>query len=410
MRLLTRLRRCRRTRAPASGSCSQYLGQAAASVELGSVTLTAGHLPGSRGASSAAKGPCRLPAHRRRPGRADAGCVRRIRMKRCEQAPSGASSPGYAVAVAQSAGRRRIAFTSLRRFLPASLRSFEPRVGFVGLRFGAGGRNASVSSSASRTRAASRLRCCDRYSDAVDGHPPSVRRWFSRASARDRRCSGTDGEPAEVEGELHPAVGRVHRLPAGTARPAETPRQLGFRDRHWLRAAAPHRSAHGRDSRGVLLQDGVRLRADLRDAPAAASIARLGTAHQEARRQGVAGAGDVADRAGTGARWSPTPSITNVAAGRPLLEHQTPSPRRRTQAPPRRRSVVAVGRWSPPTRLVREHHRRAQRLPQARGTARRRTRGSSRADDRSTATRVPASRAVAATSRIGFGSGARSSA
>src|SRR5258708_3177296 len=83
--------------------------------------------------------------------------------------------PGYS-----PVGLRR-RFVLARRCLAASLRSTDALVGFVGRRGGAGGAVASVSSSESLAAAASRLRNCDRCSDAATVITPFVSR---RASAR----------------------------------------------------------------------------------------------------------------------------------------------------------------------------------------------------------------------------------
>ena len=93
--------------------------------------------------------------------------------------------------LAQSRTRPRIDFTCARRRFPSTRRRCEPLVGFVGTRVRGGGPSASRSWSASRTRAATRLRCCERCSEAL-----TTSRGPSRLTARARWVSVSDGEPA----------------------------------------------------------------------------------------------------------------------------------------------------------------------------------------------------------------------
>jgi len=63
------------------------------------------------------------------------------------------------------------------------------RLGRVGRRLGGGGATAAERISAIRSNAASRLRSCDRCSDAVTVSTPSTRRPARRSNAR-VRCTG----------------------------------------------------------------------------------------------------------------------------------------------------------------------------------------------------------------------------
>lgn len=76
----------------------------------------------------------------------------------------------------QSTGLLRSALVWLRRFFPANRRSRAPREGLVGRRFGAGGASALLRTSTSLARAASRFRCCDRYSEAEIVRTPATSR------------------------------------------------------------------------------------------------------------------------------------------------------------------------------------------------------------------------------------------
>lgn len=67
-------------------------------------------------------------------------------------------------------------------------RCCDPRVGFVGRRFGASGASAAATRSASFDRAIPRLRSCDRSSAATTVIVPSTMRGASR-SRRRMRCS-----------------------------------------------------------------------------------------------------------------------------------------------------------------------------------------------------------------------------
>ena len=86
--------------------------------------------------------------------------------------------------------------TSERRCLAASLRSLAERLGLVGRRVLGGGAVAAVSSAVSRLSAASRLRSCDRCSDALTVSTPSVRRPASACSARFRSTGPSARERA----------------------------------------------------------------------------------------------------------------------------------------------------------------------------------------------------------------------
>ena len=186
----------------------------------------------------------------------------------------------------QSTGRRRSALVWLRRDLPASRRSLEPRVGRVGRRVGAAGALASVSSSASRARAACRLRCCERYSDAAIVSTPSTSRWSSRDEQPLPDPLGQRRGPPYVEGQLDPRVGGVHRLPAGTAGAAEPPGQLLGRD---LDAPEGERTVHARRDR------------------------RLGAAAGHAARRGLHGEVDAADEVAGGQRVPGAGHVDDVA-------------------------------------------------------------------------------------------------
>src|SRR3954470_1639471 len=84
----------------------------------------------------------------------------------------------------QSSGRPRRRFVWLRRFLSSSRRRTDALLGLVGRRFRGGGAIASRSSTASRSRAASRLRHCDLNSEAAMVTTPSTSRDCNRSSAR----------------------------------------------------------------------------------------------------------------------------------------------------------------------------------------------------------------------------------
>ena len=87
--------------------------------------------------------------------------------------------------------RPRSAFVSPRAFLASSRRRWEPRVGFVGRRGGGGGASAVRSCSASRSRAAARLRCWERCSVATTRSTGPGRRRSRRA-----RCSSSSAAEA----------------------------------------------------------------------------------------------------------------------------------------------------------------------------------------------------------------------
>ena len=76
----------------------------------------------------------------------------------------------------QSVGRWRRRLVSLCRRLASRRRSRDARVGFVGRRGGGGGSMAPATSPPSRAIAASRLRSCDRRSDATTVITPSTQR------------------------------------------------------------------------------------------------------------------------------------------------------------------------------------------------------------------------------------------
>ena len=94
-----------------------------------------------------------------------------------------------------------------------------------------------------RSRAASRLRSCERSSDATDREHPvhePLRQALQRPSPQhgaERRRRG------EVEAQLDARVRRVHRLPARPRRAAEPPPQLTLGDHH--RAGHTERAGHG---------------------------------------------------------------------------------------------------------------------------------------------------------------------
>src|SRR5215472_17029439 len=90
----------------------------------------------------------------------------------------------------------RSRFVVARRRLAASLRSTDPLVGFVGRRGGGGGAVASVSNSESLVAAASRLRNCDRYSEATTVITPFESRLASARSARSLSGSGSAADAA----------------------------------------------------------------------------------------------------------------------------------------------------------------------------------------------------------------------
>lgn len=85
-----------------------------------------------------------------------------------------------------SVGRPRRALIWDRRRLASRRRRCEPRVRFVGRRGGGGGARASRSTVAMRSRAAARLRCCDRCSAASTVRTVPVSRGPSPSSARSR--------------------------------------------------------------------------------------------------------------------------------------------------------------------------------------------------------------------------------
>lgn len=82
---------------------------------------------------------------------------------------------------------RRRRFTCDRCRLAVNLRSLEPRVGFVGRRGSGGGAVAVVSNVVRRSIAASRLRSCERCSEALTVMTPSTSLPASARSARSLR-------------------------------------------------------------------------------------------------------------------------------------------------------------------------------------------------------------------------------
>src|ERR1019366_10136519 len=109
-----------------------------------------------------------------------------------------ARSPGTqtartAATAHQSGGVLRSALRLAFAFLSVSRRSIAPRDGTVGRRVRGGGAKAPRNNAASRVAAASRLRSCDRCSDAATTRTPSVSRSPSRDSARSRRNGGIGG-------------------------------------------------------------------------------------------------------------------------------------------------------------------------------------------------------------------------
>ncbi len=96
----------------------------------------------------------------------------------------------------QSKGGLRSCLMSVRRCFAFRRRSFAPRLGFVGLRAGEGGRRAAATTVASRARAASLLRSWVRYSDAVIVSTPPTRRPLSRSRSRSRWSGERTAEPA----------------------------------------------------------------------------------------------------------------------------------------------------------------------------------------------------------------------
>ncbi|GAA2109316.1 hypothetical protein GCM10009841_30530 [Microlunatus panaciterrae] len=98
-------------------------------------------------------------------------------------------------------GRPRDALSCERAFLDRRRCSTEPRVGFVARRRRGGAAMACRSRSASRRRAASRLRSCDRYSDAVIISTPPTRCGWSRSTTRSRSVGESRARLAEVAGD-----------------------------------------------------------------------------------------------------------------------------------------------------------------------------------------------------------------
>jgi hypothetical protein len=94
-----------------------------------------------------------------------------------------------------SVGRRRRLVCD-RRCLSASLRSRAARLGLVGRRAGGGGAVASASSADKRDAAASLLRSCERYSEAVTVITPSTSLPSSARIARSFSSSGKTSDEA----------------------------------------------------------------------------------------------------------------------------------------------------------------------------------------------------------------------
>jgi hypothetical protein len=92
-----------------------------------------------------------------------------------------------------SGGLRRSALRLAVAFLSVSRRSISPRDGMVGRRVRGGGANAPRSTDTRRAAAASRLRSCERCSEAETTSTPSVSRSPRRDTARSRRNGGIDG-------------------------------------------------------------------------------------------------------------------------------------------------------------------------------------------------------------------------
>ena len=90
-----------------------------------------------------------------------------------------------------------------------------PRGIFVARRGFGGGAVASASSEASRTAAVSRLRHCERCSEARTETTPPTSRLASRSSARAFQTSRQRLGLRQVEAELHLGVAGVDVLAAG---------------------------------------------------------------------------------------------------------------------------------------------------------------------------------------------------
>ena len=129
----------------------------------------------------------------------------------------------------QSGGRRR-RLVSPRRFLASTRRRWADFDGRVGRRGGGGGSMAPATRPASRSIAASRLRSCERRSDAVTVIVPSTSEPARRRRARSRWASVSAAERSRSQRQLDARVGGVDVLPAGAGRAGEPPRQLGRRD------------------------------------------------------------------------------------------------------------------------------------------------------------------------------------
>jgi hypothetical protein len=91
-------------------------------------------------------------------------------------------------------------------------------------------RDGEARTCAMRSSAASRLRSCERCSEAVTVRTPSTspeRRSSARARYRTERRHSR-----EIEDELDARVGRVDRVSTGSRGPAEAPPQLAFGNYH----------------------------------------------------------------------------------------------------------------------------------------------------------------------------------
>ena len=104
--------------------------------------------------------------------------------------PRGRTGAGRRPTDSVAVHRPRSALVWPRCFFASSRRCLAPRVGFVGRRFGGGGASAVRRRSASRSRAATRLRCCERCSEASTTTRPSVSRSPRLRTARARCCIG----------------------------------------------------------------------------------------------------------------------------------------------------------------------------------------------------------------------------